>query len=283
MTETLQFLLVAAQAIGTMLAVGLELRWVDITRTLSQTRPVVLGLVLNLLLLPVATVLLLFGLHLPEAVAAGVLLAGACAGGNSAVLLTRNVHGDTAYAVTLLCLNNLLSLAVLPPLLAGVAGPLQLAPLPALEVARQALLGLAIYMLAPLAVGMVLRSRVPLWAARWAPRFARIANLSLLTLILAMMLAHAKDLAQFDLASLAAMLVLILLSFGLATRIASPASALGRAVLFSSGIRNLSLALLLAQLLQLPALATLSILTYGFLMYLLVLGLWWALNRYAPA
>lgn len=283
MTETLQFLLVAAQAIGTMLAVGLELRWADITRTLSQTRPVVLGLVLNLLLLPAATVLLLFGLHLPEAVAAGVLLAGACAGGNSAVLLTRNVQGDTAYAVTLLCLNNLLSLAVLPPLLAGVAGPLQLAPLPALEVARQALLGLAIYMLAPLAVGMVLRSRMPLWAARWAPRFARIANLSLLTLILAMMLAHAKDLAQFDLASLAAMLVLILLSFGLATRIAPPAHALGRAVLFSSGIRNLSLALLLAQLLQLPALATLSILTYGFLMYLLVLALWWKLNRNAPA
>lgn len=266
-----------------MLAVGLELRREDLSRTLINARPVMLGLGLNLLLLPAATVLLLFALHLPEAVAAGVLLSGACAGGNSAVLLTRNVRGDTAYAVTLLCLLNLLSLAVLPPLLASVAEALHLAPLPAGEVARQTLLGLAIYLLAPLAVGMVIRVRAPLWAARWAPRFARVANLSLLTLILAMTVAHAKDLAQFDFPSLAAMLILIVLSFGLATRIASPASALGRAVLFSSGIRNLSLALLLAQLLELPALATLSILTYGLLMYLLVLGLWWKLKKTAPA
>lgn len=283
MIESLQFFLVATQAIGTMLAVGLELRGADLKRALAHTRPVALGLGLNLVLLPAVTVLLLFSLNLPESVAAGVLLSGACAGGNSAVLLTRNVRGDTAYAVTLLCLLNLLSLALLPLLLARVAEALNLAPLPAAEVARQVLSGLALYMLAPLAMGMLVRTRAPSWATRWAPRIARIANLSLLTLILAMSFAHASDLAQFDFASLAAMMVLIVLSFGFATRIAPLASALGRAVLFSSGIRNLSLALLLAQLLELPPLSTLSILTYGLLMYLLALGLWWRLKNRPPA
>ena len=283
MIETLHFFLIATQAIGTLLAVGLELAPADLKQTLSDTRPVVVGLLINLLVLPLATILLLTVLTLPTAVAAGVLLSGVCAGGNSAVLLTRNVQGDTAYAVTLLCLLNLLSLLVLPPLLAAVAGPLHLGSLPASAVAQQVLSGLLIYMLVPLAVGMSVRARWPAFAARWAPRCARVANLSLLALILGVLAAYGGKLDQFGLASLSAMTVLVLLSFMLARGVAPATSGLGRAALYVCGIRNLSLALLLSQMLQLPALAMLTILTYGLVMYLISAALWWRLRVNHPA
>jgi BASS family bile acid:Na+ symporter len=117
MIDNLQFILVAVQAIGTMLAVGLELSPVELRQTLSNRRALTLGVVLNLVILPLITALLLMVVPIPKAVAAGLLFAAASAGSSSAVLLTRNVKGDTSYAVAMLCVLSLLSLITLPPLL----------------------------------------------------------------------------------------------------------------------------------------------------------------------
>lgn len=268
MNEALQFALVVVQAVGTMLAVGLELSPGDLRLALAQRRAIVLGLLISLVLVPLAAVLILVALPLPKAVAAGILLAAAGAGGNSAVLLTRNVGGDTAHAVAMLCALNLLGLITLPPLLGAVSASLQLAPLPATAVALQVLNSLAFYMIGPLVLGMLVRARWPALAVRWAGPVAKLANVCLLALILGLMLTRGSDMLALSLPALAAMLVLVCLSFALPRIVATTSTGLGRAAMHVGGIRNLSLALLVAALLQLPALTTLSVLAYGLLMYL---------------
>lgn len=279
MNDNLQFILVAVQAIGTMLAVGLELSPAALRQTLSNRRALGLGLVLNLGILPLITALLLMVAPMPKAVAAGLLFAAASAGSSSAVLLTRNIQGDTPYAVTMLCVLSLLSLITLPPLLGVVSGALQLVPLPAGAVAAQVLWGMLFYTIGPLIVGMILRAQFPGPAARWAKPLALIANLCLLALIAGLLITRGRDLAQFSAASLAVMLLVVIISFASARIIATPGVALGRAALYVFGIRNLSLALIVAAQLQLPPLATLSILSYGMIMYLGAGVIWLAFRR----
>jgi BASS family bile acid:Na+ symporter len=268
MIDNLQFILVAVQAIGTMLAVGLELSPAELRQTLSNRRALTLGVVLNLIILPLITALLLMVVPIPKAVAAGLLFAAASAGSSSAVLLTRNVKGDTSYAVAMLCVLSLLSLITLPPLLGMVSGILELVPLPAGAVTVQVLQGMLYYTIGPLAIGMAIRAKMPGLAARWAKPLALIASLCLLILIIGLLITHGRDLSQFAAASLAVTLLVVSIGFALARIIAKPGMALGRAALYAFGIRNLSLALIIAAQLQLSALTTLSILSYGMMMYL---------------
>lgn len=283
MINNIQFILVAVQAIGTMLAVGLELSPAVLRQTLSNRRALTLGVVLNLVILPLITALLLMVVPIPKAVAAGLLFAAASAGSSSAVLLTRNVQGDTSYAVAMLSVLSLLSLITLPPLLGTVSGMLELMPLSASTVAVQVLLGMLYYTIGPLAIGMVLRAQMPGLAVRWAKPLALVANLCLLTLIVGLIITQGRDLFHLSAASLAIMLLVVTISFALARIIAKPSMALGRAALYSFGIRNLSLALIIAAQLHLPALTTLSILSYGMLMYLSGGALLLALRRHQLA
>lgn len=268
MIDNIQFILVAVQAIGTMLAVGLELSPAVLRQTLSNRRALTLGVVLNLVVLPLITVLLLMVVPIPKMVAAGLLFAAASAGSSSAVLLTRNVQGDTSYAVAMLIVLSLLSVITLPPLLGTVSGMLELMPLSAWTVAVQVLLGMLYYTIGPLAIGMALRAKMPSLAARWAKPLALVANLCLLILIIGLLITHGRDLSQFAPTSLGMMLFVVSIAFALARMIAKPSTALGRAALYAFGIRNLSLALIITAQLRLPALTTLSILSYGMMMYL---------------
>ena len=275
----IQFGLIAVQAVGTMLAVGLELSPASLRAALSNRRALAIGVLLNLGALPLATIALLTLIDMPKSIAAGVLLAASCAGGNSAVLLTRNVQGETAYAVAMLCGLNLLALPVLPPLLGLVSDALSLAPLPAQAVAVQVLRGLLLYMIGPLALGMALRALWPAPAARWAPPLALVANICLLTLILGLLITQGREMFQLNGNVLAAIAALVIFSFASARAVAPLRSPLGRAALHVGGIRNLSLALVVAALLHLPPLATLSILGYGLIMYVAAAVLWLWLRR----
>lgn len=279
MIETLQFWLIAVQAAGTMLAVGLELSPASLRATLAQRRALGIGVLLNLGALPLLAVALLSIAQLPASVTAGLLLAASCAGGNTAVLLTRNVQGDAPYAVTMLCVLNLLALPVLPPLLGVVSNQLGLAPLPASTIATLVLRGLLLYMICPLVLGMAARALRPALAARWAPRLARVANICLVALVLGLLAAHGNEMTQLSNGALAIAATLVVFSFGSAIAVARPGTPLGRAALHVGGIRNLSLALVLAALLQLPPLATLSVLAYGLLMYIAAAVAWLLLIR----
>lgn len=97
-----------------MFSLGLRLSGDDFRRVLSHPVPVVLGLLAQVVLLPVTALAIarLFALE-PE-LAVGLMILAACPGGVSAAMITHLARGDTCLSITLTALTSLLSFLTVP-------------------------------------------------------------------------------------------------------------------------------------------------------------------------
>jgi BASS family bile acid:Na+ symporter len=103
-----------------MLGLGLSLKLGDFLRVVRQPRTVLIGLLCQIVILPI----LCFGLTqasgLPPAIAVGMMLLAASPGGTSATLYTHLARGDVALSITLTALTSALSIVTVP-LIANIA------------------------------------------------------------------------------------------------------------------------------------------------------------------
>src|SRR5687768_9871625 len=99
--EALQNFLVIVLNVSVMLAMGLGLTLGQLRDTLRRKDRLAIGLLLNLLIIPLAGAAMIRLFALPPAAALGFLLCVAAAGGPTGPLLTANARGDTAYSVAL--------------------------------------------------------------------------------------------------------------------------------------------------------------------------------------
>lgn len=97
-----------------MLGLGLSLRLDDFTRVLARPKPVIIGLVCQILLLPIVCLVIVYASNLPAALAAGMMLLAASPGGTSASLYTHLARGDVALSITLTACSSVLALVSLP-------------------------------------------------------------------------------------------------------------------------------------------------------------------------
>jgi BASS family bile acid:Na+ symporter len=97
-----------------MLGLGLSLTLDDFKRVIVYPRAVVVGLVCQTMLLPVACFFIARAFNLPPELAVGLMLLAASPGGATANLFSHLAHGDVALNITLTAVNSLLSLATLP-------------------------------------------------------------------------------------------------------------------------------------------------------------------------
>jgi bile acid:Na+ symporter, BASS family len=97
-----------------MLGLGLSLTVDDFRRVVSQPRAVFVGLVCQMLLLPVVGFAIAMAFRLPPDIAVGLMLLAASPGGATANLYSHLAGGDVALNVTLTGVNSILSLVTLP-------------------------------------------------------------------------------------------------------------------------------------------------------------------------
>lgn len=95
-------------------SVALELRAADFQRVATAPRAVVVGLVPQFLLLPVATWLATLALSLPADVEAAMILVAACPGGSLSNVITHFGGGNTALSVSLSAVASVLALFLTP-------------------------------------------------------------------------------------------------------------------------------------------------------------------------
>jgi BASS family bile acid:Na+ symporter len=100
-----------------MFGVGMSLTFIDFRKIWQHPRPVLLGLVAQMILLPAVAFLLAFLSGLPPEVQAGIVLIAICPGGTTANLVTYMLKGNVALAVTLEAANAILVNITLPLLL----------------------------------------------------------------------------------------------------------------------------------------------------------------------
>ncbi|MHA6493660.1 bile acid:sodium symporter family protein [Pseudomonas borbori] len=176
-----------------MLGLGLSLTLADFARVVKFPKPVLIGLVCQLLLLPVVCFFLAKAFGLAPALAVGLMLLAASPGGTTANLYSHLAHGDVALNITLTAVNSVIAVLTMPLIvnlsLAHFMEGDQAIPLQFAKVMQ-----VFAIVLGPVAIGIWIRSRFTGFAERMQKPVKIVSALFLLVIVL---LAVAKDWQTF--------------------------------------------------------------------------------------
>ena len=90
-----------------MLTLGLGLTIKDFTRVISQPKDFLLGVICQLIILPIVAFILIKIFKTPLELALGVMIIAAAPGGVTSNVLTKFANGDVALSVSLLSLIHI--------------------------------------------------------------------------------------------------------------------------------------------------------------------------------
>ena len=97
-----------------MLGMGLSLEKRDFSNVVKYPRPMITGILSQVLILPLVAFLLFAYTNLSPIVKVGFILITACAGGSATNLITHILKGNLALSVSLTAINSLIILITLP-------------------------------------------------------------------------------------------------------------------------------------------------------------------------
>ena len=97
-----------------MLGLGASLTFKDFTRVLKNPKEVLIGLICQLIILPIVAYLLVIFLKVPIELALGVMLIAAAPGGVTSNILTKFANGDVALSISLTAITSLISIISVP-------------------------------------------------------------------------------------------------------------------------------------------------------------------------
>lgn len=257
-----------------MVAVGLALRPEALSALRTQRKHLLIGLVGNLALVPALAAAIAAAVDLPAGVASALVLCAAAPGGPAGATFARIAHADLAFATALQVALVLGAVAGTPLWIAATTGA------PTAEVRDLAAL-LAAVQLVPLVAAMAVRARAPALADRLAGPAARVANLTLLGVVAALVALRVEVLGTFPLSAHAALALPLAGVLALGLRDPSPAGALPAAAALVTAVRNMSVALLVARSAVGDPPTEAAVLVAGFWMMVLPGGAAWLRGRSA--
>lgn len=97
-----------------MLALGMGLTIQDFTRVIKQPGDFIVGLICQLVFLPIIAFALVFILDVPVELAVGLMIIAAAPGGVTSNILTKFANGDVALSISLTAVISLLSILTVP-------------------------------------------------------------------------------------------------------------------------------------------------------------------------
>ena len=226
--------------VSSTLSVGLGLTVPQIVAPLRNGRLVVLSLLANFVLAPVAAIGLskLFGLDQPLAI--GLLLVGVAGGAPFLIKLADIAKANMAFAVGLMVVLMVLTVGympiVLPMLLEGVAvSPAAIAK------------SLILLMLIPLALGLALRAWLPQGAARVRAVVAPVSSISMIFVIVLTTAGHfGSMLTILGSFGILAAVIFVAICFGIGWTLGGPGTDTRGVLSLGTAQRNTAAALVVA-------------------------------------
>lgn len=265
-----------------MLVMGMGLTKTDFTRIIKYPKAMLIGLTLQLLVLPLLALIIAYSFQLSAIASAGLFLLSLCPGGATSNMFSLLAKGDVALSVSLTAITSLLIPFSLPitfaAYLAFIGNPIEQMDMPLGLMMKQ----LIAVTLVPVSVGMLLRHFLTSKVIKAEVILKKIAGISMLTVILLLMATNwatlVKSLSVVGIAALSLCVCSLLLAYLVATK-AKLATPSVRTIAIEVGVQNAGTAMMVAfAVLKQPELALVPLM-YGLLMNVPAFSFVWWVNR----
>lgn len=254
-----------------MLSLGLTIQFSAFIHQLTAPRPLIIGLLAQMLGVPLIALIIISFFKLPPALAAGLMILSFCPGG-----VTSNWFSHMAGANVPLSISLTVIASMLTPFTIPILSELTLQTLMDDARAVQIPLGLTMTKLfvvsvIPVVLGMLIRARFISFSHHWQPRIYRLSTSLFLGVILAILLQQWAQLPGFLAQSGSASMMMILTAMGLGAGLAAllklnPRDR--RTLAIEIGMQNGGMALVVTQgVLHSPQLSIVPV-VYGLIMLL---------------
>lgn len=253
-----------------MFALGLGLTINDFTRVFQSSRDFLIGLLMQMLLLPLIAFILVMIWPMPAELALGVMIIAAAPGGVTSNILTSFARGDVALSISLTAVTSVLSVLTIPFIVTAAYAYL-IGDVNGQEISvTRTALGVFAIVTVPVLIGLAVRRYAEIFALRFEP-VARTVSTILFVIVLIGAIVQEKSnivdyFAQAGLITLTLNVVMMILAFMLA-RLCASGVRQRTAISLECGLQNGTLAIAVATLLFGGGLATVPAATYSLIMF----------------
>ncbi|HIF9277329.1 TPA: bile acid:sodium symporter family protein [Photobacterium damselae] len=252
-----------------MLGMGLGLKRADFSRVITQPKSSIIGLCLQIFMLPTLALVLIQLLPLSSTAAAGLFLVSLCPGGATSNLFSLIAKGDVALSITLTAVISLLSPFLLPLIFITYldihGSQLEQFQLP-IDLAIKQLIAVTVL---PISLGMIITKWLPKQSQLIQPMVKKLSTIAMLLIILALLITNQKIFDRFISIEGIAVLLLSSCSLFLAYFIAGKikvSQQAQRTIAIEVGVQNAGTAMMVAlSIMHQPQLAVVPLM-YGLLM-----------------
>ncbi|MFM2250566.1 MAG: hypothetical protein RLZZ358_1493 [Bacteroidota bacterium] len=253
-----------------MFGMGLSLRIEDFKRILIYPKAVGIGLLNQLIFLPIIAFGIANLFELPAELAVGLMILAVCPGGATSNLITHLAKGDAALSITLTAFSSVITVFTIPFLVNYSIGYF----IPGGEAQQLEVVGTVVSVLVitiiPVALGMLVFAKAPKLASKLDLPFRRISAIFFVIIVVAAVLKEKENLVRYFVEAGPAALTLnvatLALSFGTARLFKLPFRQ-GLTIAIESGIQNGTLGITIAATLLMNSVMTIPSAIYSLIMF----------------
>lgn len=180
--------ILALSLIIIMFGMGLSLGLHDFAAVFTRPKAIILGLICQLVLLPLVGFTLISVFTLQPDIAIGIIILAACPGGPTSNLITHLANGDTALSVSMTAACSFITLLTIPFIInLGLQHVLGDGTLIQLNI-TQTILQVFVIVIVPVALGMFLKYKRPKFSLRMQKPVKRASGIFFVVVLLAVII-----------------------------------------------------------------------------------------------
>ena len=187
----------AASLIIIMLGMGLSLVAADFKRIILYPKAIFVGLVNQIILLPLIGFAIAISFPLTPEIAIGLMILAACPGGPTSNLITHLAKGDTALSVTLTALSSFITLLTIPFIinfaLIHFLDEGQMIQLDVVETITR----IFIIIIIPIIIGMIIRRYREKFALRMANPVRKASGIVIALVIIGILIKERENIVSY--------------------------------------------------------------------------------------
>ena len=208
-----------------MLGLGLGLTVKDFKRVLTTPKDFLVGIVCQLILLPIIAYLIILVLRLPTEIALGLMIIASAPGGVTSNVLTKFANGDVALSISLTAVGSLISIISVPFIVFTSADLLNVTEMSKEITMTGIAIKMALVVTVPVIFGMIIRSFADNFISSNLKMINKITGLLFIIVFIAVWVEERENifsyLAQAGTAVLALNIIMMILAFYIAKFFAS--------------------------------------------------------------